>query len=131
MSNLGAKKNNTFKYEAPVAGASGGTLLVLLANNLPDNYPYKSWLILIAPTISVVLSAFWIWSKTRFDTYIDDNKREKILKKLRSEIENDLRNPHTSEEHKMHLKAQLEKFEKSRIESLAAKAKLEIIIENE
>lgn len=131
MSNLGVKKNSTFKYEAPVAGASGGTLLVLLANNLPDNYAYKSWLILIAPTISVALSAFWVWSKIRVDAYIGDRKTERILKELRTEIENDLKNPHTSEEHKKLLKAQLEKFEKLRIESLAAKAKFEIIIENE
>lgn len=57
MSNSRAGKNNTSKYEA-AAGIGGGTLLVLLAKNLPDNNVLKSSLILVAPTISIVLSNF-------------------------------------------------------------------------
>ena len=50
------KKQNVDSY---IAGAGGGTLLVLLASNLPDSNTLKSWLIIIAPAVTVLVSYLW------------------------------------------------------------------------
>src|SRR5580700_7883635 len=46
---------------ASVAGAGGGTLLVLLAQNMSAQNPWKSWLMIIAPSSSVFLAEVWQW----------------------------------------------------------------------
>ena len=39
--------------------AGGGMLLVKLAENLPDNNSYKSWLIILAPPFTLLLKSIW------------------------------------------------------------------------
>jgi hypothetical protein len=42
---------------AGAAGAGGGTLLALLANNLSNSNPWKSWLVILAPSATVAVAS--------------------------------------------------------------------------
>jgi len=104
--------NKNFYLEAGASGAGGGTLLILLANNLPDNDVLKTWLVLIAPTTSVVISSFWIWSKSRVEKYyLKKNIRSNFLN-AKDTIQEALNNPFTSEDHKKQLRKEIEKLER-------------------
>ena len=56
--------NKDYRIEAGVTGAGVGTFLIYIANNLPDSNVYKSWLVLIAPSASIVIIAIYIWFKS-------------------------------------------------------------------
>ena len=110
---------NNSNLQAGVAGAGGGTLLVLLANNLPDSNIYKSWLIITAPTVAVGLSAFWKWIIKRVDKYLKKRKAEELKLRLRTDIEKALKNPNISKEEKATMQKKLAAFEQQNIDSLA------------
>ncbi|NOQ25731.1 MAG: hypothetical protein GQ564_10260 [Bacteroidales bacterium] len=67
MRELENKKQNVDSY---IAGASGGTLLVLLSSNLSDSSTIKSWLIIIAPSITVLISYLWRITRIRLNKRI-------------------------------------------------------------
>ena len=109
----------TSSLEAGIAGAGGGTLLLLLANNLPDNNPYKSWLIIIAPSLTVGLTIFWKWFSERFDKYLKKRKINELKSRLRTDIENALQNPNIPPDEKLTMQRKLASFEQQNIDSLA------------
>lgn len=114
-------------FTADVAGAGGGTLLLLLAKNLPNTSEYKSWLIILAPTLAVCLSAFWRWISKNIDDYLKERKVERLKSQLRSDIEKALKNPHIPIEQKTILREKLAAFELQNIETLTqAVASIEI-----
>ena len=47
---------------AAVGGAGTGTLLVVLAQNLPPENAWKSWLVIIAPAVSALMTSFWVFT---------------------------------------------------------------------
>lgn len=60
-------------------GASGGTAIVLLANNLPDGNIWKQWLVLAAPSISLLLAAVWAWLQVEVATLAREFKFRRLL----------------------------------------------------
>lgn len=108
---------------ASIAGAGGGTLLVLLANNLPDTYPFKSWLVIIAPSVSIVLSVFWKFISRKSNAYFKVKKVERSKKLLLQKIENALQNGIISEEEAIMLKKKMREIELQSIDNLANKIK--------
>jgi len=123
--NKTSKSQNSSNLQAGVAGAGGGTLLLLLAENLPETSEYKSWIILIAPTLSVGLAAFWKWLSTIVDNYIKKRKLEWLKNKLREDIENAIGNPNIPSEDKSMLKKKLAQFEIQNINSLVKSIEIE------
>lgn len=115
--------NSTSNYPAHAVGIGGGTLLVLLANNLPDNYIYKSWFMIIAPTCSIFISTSLTWLKNQIQNTIKKRNIEKSFLEIKKRITEALNNPLTSEEHKKELKMELEAIEKLQIETIKAKIK--------
>jgi hypothetical protein len=57
---------------AGVAGASGGTGILALVGSLPDTSIWKPVLTYAAPTIAVLVSAIWLFAKSRFDAWLAD-----------------------------------------------------------
>jgi hypothetical protein len=75
------------RAEAGAAGVGGGTLLVLLANNMPNDSPLKSWLILIAPSAAVALVAVWVWLCAKYDRYIARREFDAAMAVARSTLQ--------------------------------------------
>lgn len=61
-------KSNNFKtgINGTTVGAGTGTLLVVLVQNLPDNAKIKSWLLILAPSISFILKYLFDFLKLCF-----------------------------------------------------------------
>lgn len=108
---------------ASIAGASGGTLLVLLANNLSESYPLKSWLVIVAPSVSIVLSLFWKFISKKTITYFKGKKVEKSKILLQKKIQAALNNGLISEEEASILKRKMIEIELQSIDNLANKIK--------
>lgn len=119
-SNIQQPNNTT---SASIAGASGGTLLVLLANNLPESYPLKSWLVIIAPSVSIVLSLFWKFISKKTNTYFKGKKVEKSKTLLQKKIQAALNNGLISQEEAIVLKRKMIEIELQSIDNLANKIK--------
>ncbi|MVT11022.1 hypothetical protein [Chitinophaga tropicalis] len=108
---------------ASIAGAGGGTLLVLLANNLPDSYPLKSWMVIIAPSVSIVLSLFWKYISKKTNAYFKAKKVERSKKLLQKKIEMALQNDLISPGEVAMLKRKMAEIELQSIDNLANKIK--------
>jgi len=119
-SNIQQPNNTT---SASIAGASGGTLLVLLANNLSESYPLKSWLVIIAPSVSIVLSLFWKFISKKTNTYFKGKKVEKSKILLQKKIQAALNNGLISQEEAIVLKRKMIEIELQSIDNLANKIK--------
>jgi hypothetical protein len=102
---------------AGAAGVGGGTLLALLANNLPTSSPWRSWLVLIAPSASVGLSAVFVLLRRYIDARIKDKRLKTLIQRARETLEMALRNPATSEEQKKALMSELERLERLLVQS--------------
>lgn len=83
-----------------IAGISSGGLLAALANNLPDSNKYKSWLVIIAPFLSVFISYAWVWIKNNLDM----KNLKKRAEMGRVELLEALKNPENTEEEKNKLR---------------------------
>jgi len=108
---------------ASIAGASGGTLLVLLANNLSESYPLKSWLVIIAPSVSIVLSLFWKYLSRKTNAYFKGKKVEKSKVLLQKKIQAALDNGLISQKEAAILKRKMIEIELQSIDHLANKIK--------
>lgn len=128
MSDTVRKTDNRGNNNLPagVAGASSGTLLLLLAQNLPDSLTIKSWLIIVAPSLSVILT----WGIKKIERYFKNKLVESLIKKVKVKIEDKLKNPHLSEEDKTRLKKQLVEIDLADIDMLRNRIR-SISIEND
>ena len=90
-------KNNS---TSNIAGVGGGTLLLMLAKNIPEPSSVKSWLIIIAPTVSVCLASLWRLLAKACDKYLQRRKVKKLTQLLDSNIEVALTDPNISDEEK-------------------------------
>lgn len=108
---------------ASIAGASSGTLLVLLASNLPDNYPLKSWLVIIAPSVSIAFSLIWKFLIREKNAYFKRKRVVKFKKLLRKKIEEALSDGLISSDEAATLKRKMIEIELQSIDNLANKIK--------
>jgi len=126
VANLSAPASNVQQpnsASASIAGASGGTLLVLLANNLSESYPLKSWLVIIAPSVSIVLSLFWKYISRKTNAYFKGKKVEKSKVLLQRKIQAALDNGLISPKEAAILKRKMIEIELQSIDHLANKIK--------
>lgn len=85
---------------AGLSGAGSGTLLLALARNLSDQHWYKSWAVLIAPSVSVTITAGLTWCNHRREERL---KREEIRARLDEAMQaaqDVIDDPHASEQEK-------------------------------
>jgi hypothetical protein len=111
---------------AGATGASAGTLLVLLARNLPNNNPWKSWALIIAPSLSVLLSWLLVKARLEADYYLTKRNRQRVFDNITARIRETLDNPLTSEEHQASMRKELEQVEKLRID--AEREQLQLVL---
>jgi len=105
------KPSSRTKAGAGAAGAGSGTLLVLLANNLPDHSPWKSWLVVLAPSVSIGISVIYSWVRKAVDDYLEARKVKRFVTEAQQTLKEALENTNTSEPHRKRVRAQLEERE--------------------
>jgi len=108
----------TSTVAAGAAGASSGTLLVLLANNLPEANALKSWLVIAAPSLSLGIQWLWLKISSTMDTRNRKRTQGALFSQARVTLEKAIQNPLTSAEHKASLREKLEALEKLEIEAI-------------
>jgi hypothetical protein len=99
------------KVGAGAAGAGSGTLLVLLANNLPVDSPWKSWLVIFAPSVSIAISVLYGWIKASLDRRAARKELAQVVDRAKLTLQKALENPATSQEHRRQLQKELEGLE--------------------
>ncbi len=109
----------TFKNNIDnIAGAGGGMLLVRLAQNLPEANSYKSWLIILAPALALLITNIWNFCSPEVSFFVKKIKITSARKKLLYQIDNLLKDPTISEEKKAMLREKREQVRLSTFEEL-------------
>ncbi len=106
-----------------IGGAGIGTLLILLANNLPEDKWFKSWLVIIAPSVAVVINALYNLVKRQIDRYVEEYKTKAAMKRAKTTLQAAIDSDLTPEPDKDKYKADLVELEKLLIESDVSLAK--------
>jgi hypothetical protein len=73
--------------DALSAGASGGTLIAAIAQNLDPHDPLRPWLLSLAPFMTVVLGYIWSYVRRRIVEHFDDQRDNNVLKQVTLEAE--------------------------------------------
>jgi len=120
-----SKQNSTTQSNigAGAAGVGGGTLLILLVRNLPDDNVWKSWLLILAPTLSIGLSVLWLWLRKKIIEYISTKEFKNAMSQAKATLQEALQNPSTSESHKEQLCKDLERLERIAVDSQLQRVK--------
>lgn len=108
---------------AGTAGAGGGTLLVALANGLPDSSSLRDWLLLSAPTVALITSAAVAAGIFQYRSWIRERLVSRAIRSAKEAIAEGLANPQTSDEHKARLRKALENIERMEIDDKVRDAK--------
>jgi hypothetical protein len=109
------------KTGAGFAGAGGGTLVAVIASGLEESNPLKHSLLYAAPSLSILLSAAWIWAQVAIANYFRDKEVQLLVGSAKSALESALKNPNTSIEHKEKIRKELEQLELVTVESLMSR----------
>lgn len=110
----------------------GGALLVSLVQNLPDDYVWKTWLVIIAPPASIALNNFVLWlsawlkakgderekRKETAESKQEASEREKKITEIERTFANGLQNPGTSDEIKEKITEHLGQYGVRDVEAL-------------
>jgi hypothetical protein len=91
-----------------MAGVGGGTLLVTLAHNLNDTYAIKSWLIILAPSLTFMIK--WLWNVGAPEVLFVFQKLNagRARRDVLAHIDSLLEDPRISEERKRMLRVKRE-----------------------
>lgn len=103
--------DKTTAITAGAAGAGSGPLLVLLANNLPDNSGLKSWLIIVAPSASIAAAYLWNKASVAVENYLRKRELRGLIVQAQETLKHALGNGQTSQEHRAKLSQELEQLE--------------------
>jgi hypothetical protein len=107
------------KLGAGAAGAGSGTLLVLLARNLADDSPWKSWLIIIAPSATVFASVLWLWIRHALHEFTKRRQATRVIRQAKVTLEVAMQNQLTSTQHREMLRRKYEELELLEIDGLS------------
>jgi len=103
---------------ANAAGAASGTLLAVLAQSLPDKSQLRLWLLLLAPTVSMLLSSVWLQLKRIVENRIHQKEKDQLFRRLRDTILRSIRDPNLAEDSKEYLRKQLGELRKLEVSGL-------------
>lgn len=92
---------------AAVGGGGIGTVIVGLAQLMPETESARGFLISVAPALSVAVSSVWIWGVNRARTKGNQTLRDKTVAQLRGELNTVINDPDTPDERKEQAKNQL------------------------
>jgi hypothetical protein len=115
---------------AGLAGAGGGTLVAVIASQLPDDNATKSLLIYLAPSISILLTLLWGWVRIKLLNYINDREFERLIDVAIDELDTRIADPNISEEYQDSLKRKRQEFDKMSIDRIKSQIQAVTIYTN-
>lgn len=116
--NLSDKQNkNSNNIAGGIAGAGIGGIIASLANNLADNNPYKSWLVILSPAIAIVIS----WLIKQVDIYLKKKKLKRLKGSIKAEIDEMMKRPGLTPQMKEKLQKTKDELDMANIEVLATR----------
>lgn len=92
--------------------------MVSLAQNLPETNPYKSWLIILAPAVTLSIKYIWNFCSPEVALYVKTIRTNRARQKLLKQIDVLLKDPIISEEKKAMLRDKREQVRLSTVEEL-------------
>ena len=100
------------KVDARAAGAGfgGGTLLAVLASNLSDAHPWKSWLVILAPSVSVTISTIWTLVARRIRLHQLENDATMAIQRSKDTLRQRLRDKNLTDEQRRELMVMLDEL---------------------
>jgi hypothetical protein len=113
-----SKEEQGSKTTARFAGAGGGTLVAVVASQLPDDSPAKNLLIYLSPSISVLFTLLWGWVQVKVVNYIKDQEAERLIKLAKINIEESIANPNITDEYREDLRKRYQEFDAIRIDRI-------------
>jgi hypothetical protein len=115
-----------------IAGAGGGTIIVALANMLPEGNNLRPVLLYLSPSISIAFLAIWVWAKLKIKNAIRDREVKNAYCTAKQYVDEASQNPQASKEHIKCLNEQLEKMQLILIKRQAAVVEtLEVLTEKD
>jgi hypothetical protein len=118
-----SKQKREGQTNAGLAGAGGGTLVTVIATSLPDSNVVKPPLLYLAPSISILLTALYVFSLSKIANYVTEREVKKLLQECRKTLQVIIADPSTSEEHRVYSCKQLEELDKMMISLMTSKIK--------
>ena len=110
-SKLPQKKGDSGIGVAAVGGGGVGTLLVGVSHLFPETSSWRTFLVTIAPAVSVALSAFWIWATVEMQRYRKEKTVKDTISELRQHLVDQINNSNTTPELKKQFEQQLSQLE--------------------
>lgn len=104
---------------ANVAGVGVGTLVISLSKNIPDHYEIKSWIVIAAPAITILVS----YIARRIDIYFKMKKAEVLIQKIKNEINDALSDPYLNPKDRDDLLRTLKEINMAKIDYLSQRIK--------
>ena len=86
-------------------------MLVVLARSLPDTNPWKTPLLIVAPSVTVIVSAIWLFAWRSIIALYRQKQRKRLFAEAKKTLSEGIENPHASEEHRAVLRKRLEAFQ--------------------
>jgi len=111
---------------AGAAGGGIGTLLATFADSLPEDSPYKTFISVTAPIVTVGISGLWLFVKTVYiDPFAASRKHKsthehisRLVADAKKTEQSVLSDPNATEAHKKAIRAKVEELEKRLVDSM-------------
>jgi hypothetical protein len=72
--------------DAGLAGAGGGTLVAVIANQFPEGNIAKPTLNYLAPSISILVTALWVWLQVKIANHVRDKEVNQVIEGAKSTL---------------------------------------------
>jgi hypothetical protein len=105
------KKKKQSQLGADAASLGTGTSIIILANCLHDDNPFKIILLLVAPTLTLIFNKFFVWSQYEIFSYIQEKKLKNHIGKTQNYLKDALNNPDTTKKHREKIRKKIEEIE--------------------
>jgi len=118
-----SKNPNGGLGKAPHAGAGAGTIFLAIIESLPDDFPGKRWLALLAPSISIGAGGAWLWASRAIDRRKRRNDTDIALLDAEMTLRQRMYDDTLSSEDRAEAKAELEALRHLELEAKIERAK--------
>ena len=95
-----------------LGGGSVGTIMIAMVNTLPDDNMWKSWLVIIMPGLSVLLSGLILWGSSALEARRQVRLRREAIEEMRDVLTDNL----ISREEKEKVRQRYSRFRASTID---------------